>query len=183
MSSKIAFIEQAKRPGANIAALCREHGISRQTGYKWLRRFRQGGFEGLQELSRRPSSSPSMTSEKVVAAVLALRARHTTWGPDKLARVLRRDLHDDAPSRATVARILKTAGKVRTRRPRVRVWHVEERPHVEVQAPNDLWTMDFKGWWKAKNGERCEPLTVRDAMSRMMLAVVLVASSNAATVR
>jgi transposase InsO family protein len=183
MGSKIAFVEQAKRPGANISALCREHGISRQTGHKWLKRFREGGFEGLQELSRRPSSSPSMTSEAVVAAVLALRARHPSWGPEKLARVLRRDLLDDAPSRATIARLLKAAGKVRTRRPRVRVWRVDERPHVEVQAPNDLWTMDFKGWWKAKNGQRCEPLTVRDAMSRMMLAVTLVASTSTATVR
>jgi putative transposase len=183
MSSKIAFVEQARRPGANIAALCREHGISRQTGHKWLKRFREGGFDGLQELSRRPSSSPSMTSAEVVAALLELRTKHQNWGPDKLARVLRRELLDDAPSRATVARILKTAGKVRARRPRVRVWHVDERPHIEVQAPNDLWTMDFKGWWKAKNGQRCEPLTVRDAMSRMMLAVVLVANTNAATVR
>lgn len=183
MSSKIAFVEQAKRPGANISALCREHGISRQTGHKWLKRFRNGGYEGLQELSRSPSSSPSKTSADIVAAVLALRAKHSTWGPDKLARVLRRDLFDDAPSRATVARIVKAAGKVRARRPRVRVWHVDERPQIEVHAPNDLWTMDFKGWWKAKNGQRCEPLTVRDAMSRMMLAVVLVASSSAGTVR
>jgi len=183
MSSKIAFVEQAKRPGANISALCREHGISRQTGHKWLKRFRKGGYEGLQELSRSPSSSPSRTSADIVAAVLALRAKHSSWGPDKLTRVIRRELLDDAPSRATVARILKAAGKVRSRRPRVRVWHVDERPQIEVQSPNDLWTMDFKGWWKAKNGQRCEPLTVRDAMSRMMLAVVLVASSNAATVR
>jgi putative transposase len=183
MGSKIAFVEQAKQPGANISALCREHGISRQTGHKWLKRFRKGGYEGLQEDSRRPSSSPSMTSAEVVAAVLALRAQHRLWGPDKLARVLRRDLLDDAPSRATVARILKAAGKVRARRPRVRVWHVDERPRVEVQSPNDLWTMDFKGWWKAKNGQRCEPLTVRDAMSRMMLAVALVANTSAVTVR
>lgn len=183
MGSKIAFVEQAKRPGANISALCREHGISRQTGHKWLKRFRKGGFEDLQELSRRPNSSPSMTSEAIVAAVLTLRARHPSWGPEKLSRVLRRDLLDDAPSRATVARMLKAAGKVRARRPRVRVWNVDEKPHIEVQAPNDLWTMDFKGWWKAKNGQRCEPLTVRDAMSRMMLAVVLMANTNAATVR
>jgi hypothetical protein len=55
----------------------------------------------------------------------------------------------------------------------VRVWIVDERPHVEVNGPNDLWTIDFKGWWLARNGERCEPLTVRDAFSRKVLAVVL----------
>ena len=153
MGSKIAFIEQAKRRGANISALCREHGISRQTGHKWLKRFRKGGYEGLQEISRRPGSSPSVTSAEVVAALLALRAQHPSWGPDKLTRVLRRELLDDTPSRATVARILKVAGKVRARRSRVRVWHNDERPHIEVQAPNDLWTMDFKGWWRAKNGQ------------------------------
>jgi transposase InsO family protein len=183
MSSKREFVEAANRRGANISELCREHGISRQTGHKWLKRYRQGGYEGLEELSRRPGVSPSATGHEVVQAVLALRDRHPSWGPKKLSRVLTRDLGDSGPSAPTVARLLKAAGKIRARRPPVRVWHVEGRPHVEAKAPNDLWTIDFKGWWRAKNGERCEPLTVRDAMSRLVLAVVVVASTRASTVR
>lgn len=183
MSSKLEFIKQATRPGANVSELCREHGIARQTGYKWLRRYRERGYRGLEELSRRPQSSPRMTGHAVVKAVLALRDRHPSWGPKKLAKVLMRDLAENAPSAATVARLLRSAGRIRKRRPPVRVWHVEERPYIDVKAPNDLWTIDFKGWWRAKNGERCEPFTVRDAMSRYVLAVVVVANTRAEVVR
>ena len=183
MGSKLVFVEAASKPGANVSELCRSHGISRQTGHKWLKRFRARGYPGLEEQSRRPRSSPGMTGREVVQAVLTLRERHPSWGPEKLAQLLRPILGEDCPSRTTVARLLKSAGKVRKRRARVRVWHVEERPCVEVKAPNDLWTIDFKGWWRAKNGERCEPLTVRDALSRMVLAVEVVAKTNGVTVR
>ena len=183
MTSKMEFVEAATRPGANISELCREYGISRQTGHKWLKRFRDRGYWGLEELSRRPSSSPGMTSEQVVKAVLELRDKHPSWGPRKLSVVLARRLGDDGPKRSTIARLLKNAGKIHRRRPPVRVWHVDGRPCVEANAPNDLWTMDFKGWWRARNGERCEPLTVRDAMSRMVLAAVVVARTRAEIVR
>lgn len=183
MDSKLQFVDAARQPGANISALCQEHGISRQTGHKWLKRFREGSYEGLKELSRRPGSSPGRTGEEVVQAVLWLRDRHPTWGPKKLSLVLRRDLGVDGPSPATVARLLKSAGKIRQRRPPVRVWHVQEQPRVDAREPNDLWTIDFKGWWRAQNGQRCEPLTVRDAASRMVLAVMLLGSNRTGPVR
>jgi transposase-like protein len=66
MSQKLEFIEKAKTPGANISALCSEYGISRQTGYKWLRRFRAEGYTGLLEQSRRPLTSPLATAEEAV---------------------------------------------------------------------------------------------------------------------
>ena len=183
MSSKAEFIRQAIRPGANVSELCREHGIARQTAYKWLKRYRASGYQGLEDMSRRPQSSPTATGHEVVAAVLALRDRHPSWGPKKLATVVGRSLDDGGPSARTVARLLKAAGRIRTRRPPVRVWHVEGRPCVEVKAPNDLWTIDFKGWWRARNGERCEPFTVRDAMSRLVLAVTVVSSTRAPVVQ
>jgi transposase InsO family protein len=176
MSQKLQFIERASAPEANISALCREYGISRQTGHKWLRRFQAQGYAGLAEESRRPHSSPLSTGEEIVIGILELRDRHQTWGPDKISRVLRRTLGEEAPSKSTVARVLSRLGKLRRRRPRVRVWSVEGRPRVEVHGPNDLWTIDIKGWWLAQNGERCEPLTIRDAFSRKVFAVKLLES-------
>ncbi len=175
MSEKLKFIEKASTPGANISELCREYGISRQTGHKWLRRYRSQGYRGLSEQSRRPLSSPLTTGEEIVAGILELRDRHSTWGAEKIARILERTLREDAPSKSTVARILQRLGKTRRRRPRVRIWTVEGRPRVEAKAPNDLWTIDIKGWWRARNSEKCEPLTVRDACSRKVLAVTLLA--------
>jgi putative transposase len=183
MSQKLEFIEKASARGANISALCREYGISRQTGHKWLRRYRQQGYVGLTEQSRRPHSSPLTTGEEIVVSILELREHHATWGPDKIARVLARTLGEDAPSKSTVARVLLRVGKTRRRRPRVRLWSVEGRPYVEVKAPNDLWTIDIKGWWRARNGEKCEPLTVRDACSRKVLAVTLLVRPRTAEVR
>jgi transposase InsO family protein len=178
MSQKLQFIEKAGAPGANISALCQEYGVSRQTGYKWLRRFRADGYPGLVEQSRRPDSSPLTTGEELVVRLLELRERHSTWGADKISRVLRREIGDEAPSKSTVARILGRLGRLKRRRPRVRVWSVDGKPRVEVHGPNDLWTVDFKGWWKARNGDRCEPLTVRDAFSRKVLAATLVESTR-----
>lgn len=183
MGLKLKFAEAASVPGANISALCVEYGISRQTGHKWLRRYRGQGALGLVDLSRRPSSSPTTTSEDVVRAVLDLRNRHASWGAQKIARVLVRTLGPDAPAKSTVQRLLRRFGRIRSRRPPVRIWSVEGKPHVEVAAPNDLWTIDFKGWWKARNGERCEPLTVRDACSRMMLTVRIVRTTKGSVVR
>jgi len=83
----------------------------------------------------------------------------------------------------TVASVLWRAGRIRRRRPRVRLWTVEGRPYVKVNAPNDLWTVDTKGWWRARNGDKCEPLTVRDACSRKVLAVTLLACPKTENVR
>ncbi len=183
MSLKLRFVEQARAPSANIAALCREYGISRQTGHKWLRRYRDDGPLGLVEQSRRPRSSPLSKAEDIVAAIVELRDRRPSWGPDKIARILAVRFGSEAPSKSTVARVLKRLGKVKRRRPLARLWTVDEREHVEVRAPNELWTIDFKGWWKAGNGQLCEPLTVRDAYSRYVLAAKLVGNKTRGTVK
>ncbi len=177
------FIEQACSAGANVAALCREYGISRQTGHKWLKRYQEKGSLGLVEQSRRPRSSPLAKAEDVVAAIVELRDRRPSWGPDKISRILEARFGTDAPSKSTVARVLRRLGKVKRRRAAARVWSVNEREHVEAKAPNDLWTIDFKGWWNASNGQRCEPLTVRDAFSRYVFAVRLVNGATCGSVR
>lgn len=183
MSQKVEFIEKAILPGANISALCREFGISRQTAHKWLRRYRDQGYLGLLEQSRRPTSSPLATAEDLVLSIVELRTKHSSWGPQKIARVLARQLGPEGPSATTVARVLRRFGKIKRRRPAARIWSVDGRPRIEVKAPNDLWTIDFKGWWRALNGDRCEPLTVRDAFSRYVLAVALVPKTTGTHVR
>lgn len=169
MSLRIEFVERAEK-GEKIAALCREYGISRTAGHKWLRRYRERGYDGLEDASRRPKSAPLATAEDVVLAVLEAREQHPTWGPRKLQPLLVRRLGDAAPSDRTIARILKRANKVRQRRRKPTLSVVECAPAVEALAPNDIWTIDFKGYWRTRDGARCEPLTVRDAYSRFVLA-------------
>ena len=182
MGEKLKFVEAAILPGANVSVLCAEHGISRQTGHKWLRRYREQGYLGLSEQSRRPLSA-SGTSEEMISAMLELRNRRPSWGPVKLALIMKSRFGEDAPVRSTIARLLKRLGRVKQGRRSARVWTVDGRPHVEVHGPNDLWTIDFKGWWRTTRGDRCEPLTVRDAFSRFVLAVQVVPSTSGAVVR
>src|SRR5262245_1171904 len=116
MSSKIEFVEKASQRNANISALCREHQISRQTGHKWLKRFQELGYAGLEDESRRPQDSPFATAEEIVAAVLAARVDHPRWGPKKLVVVVRRTFGDLTPSEKTIARILLRFNQTRLRR-------------------------------------------------------------------
>lgn len=184
MSQKLEFVERARKPGAKMAALCREYGISRETGYKWVKRYEREGAEGLEEQSRRPRASPLSTAEDVVAAVLELREKYPRRGPKKLFVQLQQKLGRATPSVATIARVLKRFGLVRRRSRFARaVSIVENRPDVRASAPNDIWTVDFKGWWRARDGERCEPLTVRDAFSRFVLVVKVLASPSMEAVR
>src|SRR6476620_536450 len=184
MDSKLSFVEKAIQPGSNMSALCEKHGISRQTGYKWLGRFKREGAAGLVEQSRRPKSSPLSTAEDVVMSVLEIRDAYPRRGPKKLVHQLKSKLGAQTPSVATVARILRRFGKVRQRsRFRRPVSIIEKAPSVQPLACNDVWTVDFKGWWRAQDGQRCEPLTVRDAFSRFVLRAALLGSTATVVVR
>ncbi len=69
MSLKMEFIRRATAQGANVSALCREYNITRTTGHKWISRFKEQGYDGLEEQSRRPRSTPLATGEDLVVAV------------------------------------------------------------------------------------------------------------------
>jgi transposase InsO family protein len=175
MSLKMEFVERVEK-GEKIAPLCREYGVTRTTGHKWWKRYKQGGHAALEEESRRPKTVPLATAEEVVMAVLEQREAHPRWGPRKLEIVLRRRFSDQTPSERTIARILRRAHKVRERRRRRPLSLMDHAPNVQAHAPNDVWSVDFKGWWRALDGGRCEPLTVRDACSRFVLAAMIVST-------
>jgi putative transposase len=90
---------------------------------------------------------------------------------------------EQTPSLRTIARVLKRCGQIRERRRRIGPTLVERAPQVVALKPNDVWTVDFKGWWRTRDGSRCEPLTVRDAYSRYVLCVRLMRSTSAKDVR
>jgi transposase InsO family protein len=183
MSLKMEFVKKAMRPGRRMSALCREYAISRETGYKWLNRYKRQGVDGLEERSRRPANSPLATAEEVVLAVLELRDAYPRRGPKKLVIQLQRKLGAQTPSVATVARLLRRFGKVRQRSKFRRLSIVERAPTMRATECNEIWTVDFKGWWRARDGSRCEPLTVRDAFSRFVLATKLLKSIKLDAVR
>lgn len=154
----------------SMTEACDRFGISRVTGYKWWNRYQEEEAKGLRDRSRRPRRIPGRTPSEIEALVIELRKAHTTWGPDKLLKVLsKRHPGLRLPARSTVAAILKREGLVE--RPRQRRSHRHPgQPLVEVKAPNDLWTADYKGEFKTLDGRYCYPLTIADQDSRYLLA-------------
>jgi transposase InsO family protein len=119
----------------------------------------------------------------MIMAIVDAREAHPSWGPHKLRILLARRFGAQTPSESTIKRILKRFDIVRRRKPRRPISVVTQAPTVNVNAPNDVWTVDYKGWWRARNGERCEPLTVRDACSRFLLAIEVFSSTDGGDAR
>jgi putative transposase len=184
MDLRNQFVLAATSPGTNISQLCREYGISRTNGYKWIRRFQAEGQAGLDDKSRRPKTISGLDGE-LVLRIIELRRRYPKWGAKKLREILLRSPDRvEAPSAKTIARVLDRVGEPRVRkaRRRLRVVLREHQPLV-ADAPNDVWTVDFKGWWRTRDGRRFEPLTVRDAFSRYVLCLEMLGSSRADIVK
>jgi putative transposase len=180
MDLRKEFVLAALSPGANVSQLCRDFGVSRNNGYKWIRRYRREGELGLRHRSRRPLRTPGVSGETVLR-VIELHREHG-WGPKKIRILLLREA-TASPSVKTIARILDRAGEPKTRKPRRKLRVVREHEKLVANEPNDVWTVDFKGWWRTKDRKRFEPLTVRDACSRFVLCLQMLGTTSAKAVK
>ena len=175
VDEKLMFIAECLRDEAPMTVLCERYGISRETGYVWRRRYAAAGAAGLEERSRAPHRHWASTSAELVVRIIALRQRKPYWGPKKLLAVLAAEDRTVAwPSASTVAEILRRAGLSQPRRRRRRTLTIDQ-PFAAVEAANDAWCIDFKGWFRTGDGARCDPLTVTDAFSRYLLGLQIIA--------
>ena len=166
----------------NFRELCHEYGISTKTGYKWKQRMLENGVNGLLEKSRKPRSCPDQLVEAEVCKIIKLKNAHLFWGARKIRELYQRKYFNKV-SESTVKRVLKSAGFVKKRK-RVKSTQAGYlRRGVKAEAVNDVWTVDFKGWWYDKEGARFEPLTVRDEYSRFILLVKRLPNASGETVK
>jgi transposase InsO family protein len=178
VSLRTEFVLFAQQSGSNIRALCRRYQVSPRTAYKWLKRYREEGLEGLQDRSRRPRHSPRSTAPETVQTVLALR-EETGWGGRKIARVMHHNKgKGDIPHPNTITDILRRSGRLD---PAARRSHTPYQ-RFEYREPNELWQMDFKGHFAMLEG-RCHPLTVLDDHSRFCLGLQACGDETGATVQ
>lgn len=169
MSERLKFIATYLEYEVCFSELCHDFGISRKTGYKWLRRYEVGGASALNERSRAPREHPNAVDEEVVEAIVALRRKHPRWGPRKLKVVLARNwAKAELPATSTIGDILKRHGLVHPRR-RIRRSSPFPDQLRQYAAPNAVWCADFKGHFPI-GGERCHPLTISDGFSRYLLS-------------
>jgi len=172
MEQRFKFVLQSLDPTINFTELCTEYNISTKTGYKWKERFLKNGLAGLKDKSSRPHSHPKTISLDVTCDLLRIKKLKAYWGSQKILDIYSRSHPDEyIPSRASLDRIFQKAGYVSTKRPKRKYRFERIQNRVTPTRPNDLWTVDFKGWWYTSKRERCEPLTVRDEYSKYILSI------------
>lgn len=171
------FVMLATREDCNISLLCRYFGISRNKGYKWLHRFAESGAAGLEDLSRRPHSSPNKTDELIEDAVINLRRQHPAWGSRKLKARLETLGYGRVPAPSTITAVLQRHGLIDPS---------ESGKHAaytrfEHERPNALWQIDFKGPIPTRR-RPCHPLTGLDDHSRFNVVLAACPDETARTV-
>jgi len=169
MEEKLRFVFEYELRERSMTELCQRYEIARETGYVWLRRYRQAGVAGLVERNRAARRHANQTPEEIERMVLELRQAHMRWGPRKLKRILERDEAGRVwPAVSTIGALLKREGLVVARRKRNRTAPYTE-PLAHADGANRVWCADFKGWFRTGDGERIDPLTISDAYSRYLL--------------
>ena len=177
------FITVWQQREKSLAELCREYGVSRQTGYKWIRRFEDGGEAGLRDLSRAPHQIGWSMSEEMAERIVGVRMEHPRWGPRKIVAYLQAKApHRKWPAASSIGALLKREGLVVGRKKRLRVAS-HNQPLMHAEEPNRVWCADFKGWFLCGDGKRCDPLTTTDAHSRFLLRCQHVAKTDGPHVR
>jgi putative transposase len=162
------FIVACRESDETLTGLCRQYGISRKSGYKWLERYDKLGVDGLEDQPTTPRHHPWTTPDDVVDAIIATRKAHSTWGPKKLrAWLVARDPRK-WPSPSVIGGLLKKHGLVRPPRRRPRV-PPSQGGYDRGAEPNDIWCTDFKGHFALGDRSRCHPLTLSDEASRYLL--------------
>ena len=170
MDEKIKFIAMVKSGVYNFAAICRQFGISRKTGYELVTRYEAEGERALVPRSRAPHSHPNAMDEALVRKLLQLKTTYVHFGPRKVRDFLASQGHrGPLPAASTIGELYKRHGLVHRRgKARVRSTPSSE-PLRHATAPNVVWSADFKGHFRMKNGRWCYPLTLSDNASRYLL--------------
>ena len=175
---KLRFIAEYLKGELPMTVLCASFGISRQAGYELVGRYRTEGASAVLPRSRAPHRPGRRMAAEVAEAIIAARRERPYWGPKKLRILLARRAPAIAwPAASSIGELLRREGLSEPRRRRRRAVPLT-RPFLPVTAPHDVWCIDFKGWFRTRDGRRCDPLTVSDADSRYLLACDIVAPTT-----
>lgn len=179
VEQRLACVKEWLAYETEVTELAQRYGVSRKTVYKWLDRYLREGPPGLAERSRAPKCPGRAMAEDVRKALVKARRVHPRWGPRKIrVHMAKQQPAVVWPAASTIGDLFRREGLSRPRR-RTRYVVPLTAPLVEATAPNEVWTADFKGWFRTGEGTRCDPLTINDAMSRFALCCRIVAPTEA----
>jgi putative transposase len=186
LEARKRFVFACREKGELFGSLCSRFGISRKSGYKWLKRYREGGVRALVDASRRPHYCVKAYRSFWRERLRRLRRVRPQWGPKKLRVVLKKRFPGvrRVPVVSTLGRWLVQSDLIGKGKRRARRGPVLACKGLRVvRRCNEVWSIDFKGWFRTADGRRCEPLTVRDVYSRCGLAVVVLPNQSEVAVR
>lgn len=175
IGERLRLVRAALKARQPVSHLCQAAGLSRKTLYKWLDRFLAGGQRALRDRSRRPRASPRQTARLWIKRLVRLRRQHRDWGAKKIrAKLRQRFPRLRLPATRTITKWIQRLCPGVRRRRRARKGPPVLRPPLTVpRRSNQVWTVDFKGCFRTRDGRRVDPLTVRDLFSRFVLVVRL----------
>jgi transposase InsO family protein len=186
MEQRIEFILLASSSNlVKIKELCWRFKISRKTGYKWLNRYKEGGFENLKDKTRRPHHSPGRYKREIEDYVVKLREQEPDWGSKKLKRIMHN--HSDEgiypfeiiPCKNTINRMIKRNGLIEPdKSKKSKAWQ-----RFEYDEPNELWQIDFKGYFSMLDNKNCHPLAIIDDHSRFNIGLFACSNQKSLTVK
>jgi transposase InsO family protein len=185
MSERLAFIQACLNRAEQLTTICDRFGISEKTGHKWLARFRADGLTGLEARSHAPHAPAHRITPAVQTTIVATRKAHPLYGAAKLRDWLVQHHPDQPwPAASSIGALLVREGLIRRRRRRRAATHGRlTGPLTEAQAPNDVWTVDFKGHFRLGTGPYCYPLTVLDLYAHFLLGCTALPSTAVAGAR
>ena len=182
LEERTRFVVEYESEEWTMAELCRHYGIARKTGYKILTRWQERGTAGLADQSQAPLHHPNQTAEGIQQQVLELRRAHMSWGPRKLRGwLMTHRPQQQWPAASTIGELLKREGLAHPRRQRRRT-PPHTQPFAHADGSNQVWCVDFKGWFRTRDGDRIDPFTMTDAYSRYLLRCQTVTKTDTAAV-
>jgi transposase InsO family protein/transposase-like protein len=175
MEERIRMFLEYESGNWSVSEICRRYGVCRDTFYEWRKRKQSGDPAWFEDRSHAPLQCWQITDGAITEQVIAVRRRFPYMGPRKIVAVLEREALETVwPAASTIGDILKRAGLVtpvkRRRRPLD-----QRRPCTPATEPNDEWSVDFKGWFRTRDQQRIDPLTVTDNHSRFLIELRIVA--------
>jgi len=183
VEERLRFVLKAFKSKENFTELCRRFGISTKTGYKWLKRFEEGGKDGLKDQPTIAKENRNKIDDRTLRRIVRLKERYKSWGAKKICVLYKKKYPGEyVPNKSTFENIFKREGFTKKRR--IKAQCADIKPlRIKPDKPNVVWTVDFKGWWWTSKKERCEPLTVRDECSKFILAIEVPEKGNISCVK
>lgn len=158
------FIDASKTT-SNFSSLCREFGITRKTGYKWIARAKE--TDDLSDRSHARKNISNKTDKETEKLILSVRKDNPAWGGKTIRQVLMNNGYEDLPCVKTCNNILKRNGCITEEE------SLKHKPFIRFEKDkcNEMWQTDFKGEFRTADGKYCYPLDIIDDHSRFLIKI------------